>query len=354
MTATPETQAPVLDQLVAEPTRFALDAAMRLLLMLARTGDAARAAAFVTRAGLAYPPGDVLRVDLATVPARVEAGVLGLTGVSGVLPWFYAEHVMQGRRDRSPALHAFLDMLGQRMMAGLAQAGTKYRLDRAVETARIGGHPGQSTHEEALLALAGFAGDGLVDRLAFGRATLLHYAGVFALRPRSASRLVGLVSDWLGLPVRVVEFTGGWLPVALDQRSRMPSAPGLGKFNALGVDTAIGAWAWDPQGRITLVVGPLDRATFESLLPNRPVLQQLVALVRAYLGFEVGFAVNLVLKGDQVPTAQVGPGGGLGGGAMLGWNSWAARDPGPIPRPDATEARFDAETVEAYAAHHPS
>ena len=69
----------------------------------------------------------------------------------------------------------------------------------------------------------------------------------------------------------------------------------MGAWNQLGVDAAIGIQSWDPQARIVLRIGPLDRAGFEALMPNGQVHRRLVSLVRAFLGLETGFAINPVL-----------------------------------------------------------
>src|SRR5205823_5536129 len=149
--------------------------------------------------------------------------------------------------------------------------------------------PGQVT--EALLAFTGYATPNLVSRLNIGAEPLLHYAGLFASRPRSAEKLAALVSDWLGRRVEVIQFAGAWLELAPDQRSSLARGRHPGSWNRLGVDAAIGVRAWDPQARIILRVGPLDRKAFAALLPDRPGLQHLVGLVRAFLGFETAFAV---------------------------------------------------------------
>ena len=149
-----------------------------------------------------------------------------------------------------------------------------------------------------LLALTGYGTPHLTDRLAAGTEPLLHYAGLFALRPRSADRLGALISDWLGMRVEVVEFAGAWLPLPPDQRTRLSAH---GAWCRLGVDAAAGVRAWDPQARIILRIGPLDLKGFQRLLPDRVALHRLVSLVRAYVGFELGFAINPVLAAREVP-----------------------------------------------------
>ncbi|HEV8680373.1 MAG TPA: hypothetical protein VGQ90_13430, partial [Stellaceae bacterium] len=68
----------------------------------------------------------------------------------------------------------------------------------------------------------------------------------------------------------------------------------------------------------------------------------------AFLGYEIGFAVNPVLAGQEVPPllldrdADPAP--------RLGWNTWMPSPAPPvagIPRRDADEAVFEAEIVEA-------
>ena len=354
-------QPSVLTRFVREPWRFGFDAGVRVLARAARHVDFADIARFRTPAGLAYPPAEVIAVqpgqDSSPPAGRpggnsrlplVTVGMMGLTGPSGVLPRFFTEVVTATLRDRSRALHEFLDMLSHRMVALFARAGVKYRLNRAAETAMLETPPAPDTAAHALLALTGYGTEHLVPRLAAGAEPLLHYSGLYAMRPRSADRLAALVSDWLGREVQVMQFAGAWLTLPPDQRTSLALGRRPGTWNRLAVDAAIGVRAWDVQARVILRVGPLDRAAFEALLPDRPGLRRLVSLVRAYLGFETGFAINPVLAADQVPplflnaTADPPP--------RLGWNTWVPGPKPPISRRDAADAVFEAEVVEAEEA----
>ena len=336
--------------LLAEPRRFRFDAAVRILTRAAKTSDPAEAVRFRSSPGLAYPAAEVAAI---VPPAdgrspQLTTSVIGLVGAAGVLPRLYTEALTTTLRNRSRALHDFVDLLSHRIVGMFARAGIKYRLNRAAETETIADTPGAGQVTEALLAFTGFATPHLVPRLRVGSDPLLHYAGLFATRPRSAEKLAALVSDWLGRKVEVVQFAGAWLELPPDQRSSLARGRHPGQWNGLGVDAAIGVRAWDPQSRIVLRVGPLDLKAFTTLLPDRPGLQRLVALVRAFLGFETAFAVNPVLAGPEVPpllldmAADPAP--------RLGWNTWVPGPESPVPgirRPDAAEALFEAEIVEA-------
>jgi type VI secretion system protein ImpH len=337
-------------RLLAEPRRFRFDAAMRVLAHAAKTSDPADAARFRTAPGLAYPPADILAITPAADgrPPQVVAGVIGLTGVAGVLPRPYTEFLTATLRRRSSVLHDFVDMLSHRFVAFFARAGTKYRLNRGPEIGALARPAEPDRAAEALLAFTGYATPHLSPRLGVGIEPLLHYAGLFASRPRSAEKLAALVSDWLGRKVEIVQFAGAWLPLPPDQRTALAAGRKPGNWNRLGVDAAIGVRAWDLHARIILRIGPLDRASFARLLPDRTGLQRLVSLVRAFLGFEIAFAVNPVLAGPEVPALRLDP--GADPAPRLGWNSWIPAPEGPplgLRRADAADALFEAEIVEA-------
>ncbi len=332
--------ATAMARLKAEPARFGFDAAVRVLLHAARTADPAAAARFRSLPGLAFPAAEVAALRPAHGrPPDLAVTAMALTGASGVLPRFYSEVETATLRNGSHALHEFLDMLAQRLIGAFAAAGIKYRLHRSAEASALAGAPDRVG--AALLALTGYGTSHMAPRLAAGSEPLQHYAGLFAMRPRSAERLGALVADWLGRPVEVRQFAGAWLPLPPDQRTAMPRGRVPGGWNQLGVDAAIGVRAWDAQARVVLCIGPLDRAAFEALLPDRPGLRRLVSLVRAFLGFETGFAINPVLHADAVPPVRLDA--AAAPPPRLGWNTWlpAAR------RGPAADASFEAEVVEA-------
>jgi type VI secretion system protein ImpH len=337
--------ASTLADLCAAPRRYRFDAAVRVLLHARRTDDPAEAVRFRSPPGFAFPEADITTVDDAAgrVP-QVTTTVMGLTGPSGVLPRAYTEAVGMSPRNRTRAMHDFFDLLAHRLVAGFAQAGAKYRLPRAADAARLVGGGTLDPVSGAVLALTGYGTPHLAERLPAGATPLLHYAGLFATRPRSAERLAALLSDWLGRRVEVVQFAGAWLNLPPDQRSCLPARGREGRFNRLGVDAAIGIRAWDVQARIVLRLGPLDAAAFTALLPDGPAYRRLVSLVQAFLGLETGFAINPVLA-----AAEVGPlrlQAEQPGGARLGWTTWLPA-PGLGRRGDATEALFEVELASA-------
>jgi type VI secretion system protein ImpH len=357
-----------LERLATDPHRFGFDAGIRVLLHAARTTDPSSVVRFRSVSGLAYPPADILGLTLKEegTPPDLVVSVMGLTGPSGVLPRSYSESVNTTLRNRSDSLRDFLDMLSHRMLALFASAGTKYRPNRISEIGLLSGQTAEGREDPltgALLALTGYGTPHLADRMAAGREPLMHYAGLLTTQPRSAERLRALVSDWLGRPVEVVQFVGAWLPLPPDQRTRLSGRGIAGQFNRLGFapdpvgaesvrdEAAIGVRAWDVQAGVVLRIGPLDRESFTALLPDRPMLERLVALVRAYLGFATGFAINPVATAAAVPDLQLRA--AADPPPRLGWNTWLTASPGSRLK-DGAEAVFEADVIEARVAARPT
>jgi len=338
----------VIQTLIEEPGRFSFDAAISVLMQAAGRAEPGDAVRFHAVSGLGFVPADVLEVERDDLAFRATVGLIGLTGPSGVLPRPYTETVNTEQRRRSGALANFLDLLAQRPIAHFAEAAIKYRPHRTAEAAAIaarGGGPMPSDGmREILLALTGYGTPQLAPRLAVGTDPLLYYAGFFAAHPRSADRLEALLSDWLGQRVEIEQFAGAWLSLGPDQMSALPAGDRPGNFNRLGVDAAIGDRSWDVQSRIVLHIGPLDLDRFEALLPAGELLARLASLVRAYLGFETGFAVNPILAAASVPPLEMSD----TQAPRLGWNSWLPTS-GPR-RLDAAEAVFEAELIESVNA----
>jgi type VI secretion system protein ImpH len=315
-----------------QPGRYRFDAAVRVLQHAAGAADPAAVARYRSQPAPRHTQAEVLSVAGAPGVPRVTLGLIGLLGPSGTLPPLYGESAIAASRGRSTALHDFIDLLAHRLVAGFAAAGSKYRLHRSAEAAALAGRP--DPVGRVLLALTGHATANMAERVAAGPDALRHYAGLFAMRPRSAERLAALVSDWLGRPVEVEQFAGTWLALPEDARTSLPVGGFGGAWNRLGVDAAVGVRSWDPQARIVLRLGPLDRGAFAALLPDQPGHARLVSLVRAFLGPETGFALNPVLAAGEVPPLP------LGGGARLGWDGWLTS---AQPRAkDAPDAAFEA------------
>jgi type VI secretion system protein ImpH len=327
----------------------------------------AEAVRFAAHLSLSFPPSPIYEVEppSAALPVpRMAVTFMGLTGPSGVLPRHYTELLLclerEGKGPDKRALRAWLDLFNHRLIALFYRAWEKYRFYIPYERGEyVAAEPDPFTR--GLFSLVGMGFPAVRDRLrvaAPGGAegprpervlarvedlALLHYSGFFAHRPRCAVALEALLQDYFALPVQVLQFQGQWLVLDPANRSRVG---GEGANNQLGVNLVVGERVWDVQGKIRLRLGPLDYAQFNEFLPDRAAVPArkafflLCHLVRLYVGPELDFDVQLVLKAEDVPACRLDA--GAEAGARLGWNTWIHSQP---LADDADDAVFEGEEV---------
>ena len=314
-----------VDRLRREPARFDLDQAVTVALH-ASGGPAGEPEALRLRslARLAMPGGAVLQAK--PEEGELTLGTFGLVGAGGVLPRHHTAMVATELRKRSLALHAFLDMVARRSVGLYPKAGAKYRPTR---------NPRPAT--DALAAAIGMGTGHLDGRMRIGLQELLYHAGNLAARTRSAERLRAMLQAETGRKVEIEEFAGGYIRLPESEQTRMPKGRAAPQHCALGVSATAGAQVWDAQARFIIRFGPLTRAEFDALLPGTPAWQRITQLARLFVGQDTSFAVNLVLRADEVPAARAG------GGARLGWSSWTGAS--RPRRGDARDALFEPRDV---------
>lgn len=354
------------DRLFEEPFAFDFFQAVRLLERLEPTrrqigGDgppAREAVRFRAHLSMSFPPSSIYALDPPaagrTVPAMTVA-FMGLTGPSGVLPRHYTELLMRLDRERKDdekyAPRAWLDLFNHRLISLFYRAWAKYRFPVAYERGCDRGREDDFT--TALFSLIGLANRSLRNRLHVAAGArvlaqvedlgLLYYAGFLAHRPRNAVSLEAMLADWFGLPVRVEQFRGQWLKLDPSSCSRL----GGGRSNnQLGTDLVAGERVYDCQSKFRIRIGPLSYAQFLEFLPDRAPSEArkafflLCHLTRLYVGPELDFDVQPVLRAADVPECQLGAADGPG--ARLGWNTWIRSAPHPR---DAEDAVFAGEEV---------
>ena len=96
----------------------------------------------------------------------------------------------------------------------------------------------------------------------------LRYAGFFTQRVRTAVGLKNMIAAYFGVPVQVEEFVGQWQDLIDDVRSRLPDISNRKGQNAcLGRSALIGSKAWFAQGKVRIVLGPLNKQEFYQFAP---------------------------------------------------------------------------------------
>lgn len=312
-----------LQQLAAEPHRWDFFNALRHLDAQwpdkPRLGTARRPADEALRLGqsadLGFAPSSISRVSLTDRSGRprMEVRFFGLFGPNGPLPLHLTAHARERMLHRGDETFLrFADLFHHRLLLlfyrAWAQAQPTVSLDR----------PSEDRFADYVGSLIGVGGAAWRGRDAAPDHARLAFAGLLSRQARNADGLAQMLSGYLGRPVRVEQFVGRWMRLGSTERTRLKRPLGARRQSSaqLGATAVLGAMVFDRQHHFRIHIGPLDRATFDSLLPVGSALPAVQALVGQYVGHEFGWDLQLELESAQVPPARLGHSG------RLGWTTW--------------------------------
>ncbi|HLT43261.1 MAG TPA: type VI secretion system baseplate subunit TssG, partial [Luteimonas sp.] len=185
-------------------------------------------------------------------------------------------------------------------------------------------------HVGALIGMGPDTGDAVVSTGA------RYHAGRMLSHARNAEGLRAVLQHAFDVPVQVREFIGEWMPLPDEAWMRLGATPAV---SSLGTTAVLGGHVRGAQHRFRLQLGPLDGASFRAFLPGGRPLEELAALVRAYVGDEQAWDVQLVLRAGDVPTSRMGQAGRLGLDTWLGRRSWDLDDARDVVVRPATRVR---------------
>jgi type VI secretion system protein ImpH len=308
-----------LAELEREPYHFDLFAAIRVLECLyperPRIGYSRRPKEDPVRFGQA-PALSFAASTLAAFRTGASAGAAhymitnhpGLLGPNGPLPLHLTEYARDRLRNaKDPTMVHFLDLFHHRMVSLF------YRAWADAQPTNNYDRPDADRFAMYLGTLFGIGSPALQDRDALPDSAKLHFSGRLAAQCRNAEGLEAMIQVYFSLPAQVEPFVGGWLTLPPDSRSHLGSSPETG---LLGVNVVIGERVWDCQSRFRIILGALGLVDYQRMLPGSESLTRLIALVLNYVGYELDWELNLVLRHEEAPKLV------LGESARLGWTTW--------------------------------
>ena len=261
-------------------------------------------------------------------PLHMTVTVLGLTGYSGLLPWFYTRLLIQekfrntGGGNPNPYLAEFLDCFNHRLVSLQYRAWEKHRLHVWYERRPLQLRDPNSI-AAYLLALLGLAAPSVCDRLQVRDAILLGQAGVLAALPRSPRALKILLRTHFGVAVEVLQFQGRWCRLRV---SEMCTLGGKGDQARLGSGGALGREIWYPQASFRI---RLKLSTFKEFLafcPGQKRFAELTDLVDFFTrGMYQEFEIELLIPEGKVPSCRLTK-LHVATAPRLGWVGWLGND----------------------------
>lgn len=345
----------VIAQLTANPQQFEFFQAVRMLqqwLGTSNRGDLLpHQVRFCNSTSLSFPAGEIesMQVFWGDVPCdgstvgikrdpneveRIEMvpAVMGLLGVTGVLPTVYTELIARHEQlQRDPAARSFLDLFSHRSVALLYAAWRKGRLHLQYEESQ------QKRFAPMVLSLAGVGLEPLQARLDPSKGgvddqSLAFFAGTLQQRVLSAGRLEQILAAYLKVPVCLEQFAGRWYELPEKAQTSLGLSNGV-----LGKNALSGERVWQRDLRVKVQIGPLGPHRFRRFLPGQPGAFALKKLLGLLSGMSLEFEVNLILQASAVHGTSLTSRRASTTGC-LGWDTYLLTGINPADRCDV---RYD-------------
>jgi len=323
----------LLEQLTVKPPRTDFFTAVWLLERLSRgrprVGDDGpfdeEALFFRHDPSFAFQPNDISEIksaELTRAPEQRLRGkhqrfeittcVLGLTGADSPLPLYHAEDLVIDGDDAAPQ-RMFLDLFHNRITSLFFRATSKYDYPHEFLTGA------KDLLSARALACAGVDTFAESADAGLARTDLLRLSGLLALGGGTARSIENSLAELLspalaGVPLRLDEFTGGW--VTFDPSQRIS----LGRANsAIGDSFVLGTRALHPADRARVIIGPMPPAQAREFAPGGAEFPRIRQLVAALCRDPISYDLELLIDEDAYPPFVIGSiaRGRIGEGVVL-------------------------------------
>ncbi|MEO7701854.1 MAG: type VI secretion system baseplate subunit TssG [Opitutus sp.] len=315
-----------LAALLRDPSAYDFFVAMRWLqarMSMPAIGTAVRPqderVRFAQEPSLGFNPSAISGAEWNEERQRIDLKLCftGLLGPNGPMPTHLTEYVLdRWNHSKDRTLESFLNIFHHRIYSLFFRA---WALNQP--TVDFEASDGLR-HAHYLNCLVGLGTGGAEGRGSVPDAARLFYSGWLGGLSRTPSGLGAILADYLRVPVEVHCFREMWLELPRDSQCRLGEARATG---VIGATCFAGERIQASHLKFRVRIGPLHWREFENLLPRGELFRHVTEWVRSYLGEELFWEVQLVLRSDEAPECR------LGGGVRLGWSTWVGR---PAPGRD--------------------
>jgi type VI secretion system protein ImpH len=282
---------------------------------------------FTSHQSLSFPSSEINRVKRTKKKSglnqwQMQVKIMGLTGPMGVLPFHYSELILDRQKQKDETMARFFDLFNHRTLSLFFEASVKYRLPLQYERNQLHQQANQQrdSQTQSLLSLIGLGTPGLTNRLHSSDESLIYYGGLFSQKIRTASNLQQILRSHFNIPVEIDQFVGQWQELIDDVRARLPDRDNpRGRNVCLGRTAMLGKKGWFAQGKIRIVLGPLNKSQLKKFAPGTDALKALNELVSMYIGMENDYEFKIRIKKSDIPhetclSKSTPP--------IIGWNTW--------------------------------
>ncbi|MWN90844.1 type VI secretion system baseplate subunit TssG [Gilliamella sp. Pra-s65] len=228
-------------------------------------------------------------------PTTVRTRFLGLYGVDAVLPLGLLDNIIR-REENYQAMTDFLDIFNHRVITQFYRIWLKYHYPASFLSG------GRDSISQCLLGLTGFGIEGADKQVGTPLSRFLALLGVMSQKTRTAEGIAGLVRVLVNdAKVVVSEFYPVWYSI---NNPAQFGDKGLQRIS-LGGETILGSRFRECNQTVHIAITPQYESQVADLLPDGQLYYDLLALLRAYLGYQVDAKITLYIQRQFLPRSQL-------------------------------------------------
>ena len=259
---------------------------------------------------------------------------LGMLGPNGAMPLQFSDFVRERAEARQDnTLADFLDIFHHRYLSQLYRAWAVGQSAAGLDRA------GDERFSDYIQALGKVPASHAWPLPAHSR---MSAAAHLVREARNPEGLASTLSRFFETQVTIEEYLPRWIDIDPADYTQLGQA---GMAGTLGEGAFAGEKVLDCQHNFRIVIGPLSLDGYLSFMPGGENLPKLIEWVRAFVGFEYCWEVQIMVSANAVPPAR------MGGEQRLGWSTWLGQaDPntpvtGLIFEPESAMQRHLSESA---------
>ena len=267
---------------------------------------------FCQNISLAFAPSAIHNFFRATDenPGRLIVNFFGLLGTNGPMPLPITEYIhdrVLNHGDKT--LASFLDVFHHRLISLFYRAWACNQQSVSHDRAELE----EDRFAVYIGSLFGIGDESFRNRDHVTDIAKLHYSGRLACQTKNAEGLKEILQDYFQISVNIEQFIGQWIDIPPENYCRL----GVSLENAkLGHTLVVGSRFWECQHKFRIKMGPMSFDEYQRMLPQGSSIRHLDAWVKNYVGDELSWELQLILRASEIPAICLGSIG------RLGWSTW--------------------------------
>ena len=251
---------------------------------------------FAPSIDMSFPAGELNYIERAPYvnrPTTVRTRFLGLYGVDCALPLGLLDNIIR-REENYQAMTDFLDIFNHRIITQFYRIWLKYHYPASFLSG------GKDPISQCLLGLTGLGVKGAAEQIGAPSSRFLALLGLITQKTRTAEGIMGLVRVLVDdAKVVVNEFYPIWQ--SIDNPAKLGSKEQLG----LNGSAVLGSRFRECNQTIHIAITPQHKEQIVDLLPGGQLHHDLLALLRAYLGYQVDAKMTLYIQRHFLPLSRL-------------------------------------------------